>query len=135
MTTTDAIDFVRDNHQAVLATLRRDGTPQQSPVTVGVLDDAIVMSTRETAFKLRNLERDPRAWLCVFTPGWTGPWVQLACRADIVSLPDALDPLVEYYRSLAGEHPDWDEYRQAMIDERRCLVRFHVDEAGPTRSG
>ena len=135
MTLTEAVDFVSDHHQAVLATMRRDGTPQQSPVTVGVLDDTIVMSTRETAYKLRNLRRDPRAWLCVFTSGWTGPWVQLACHAEIVSLPDALDPLVDYYRSLAGEHPDWDEYRRAMEAERRCLVRFHLDAAGPARSG
>ena len=135
MTPAEGIDFVRDNHQAILATLKRDGTPQQSPVAVAVADDHIVMSTRETAYKLRNLRRDPHAWLCVFTPAWTGPWVQLSCRAEIVSLPDALEPLVDYYRSLAGEHPDWDEYRRAMVDEQRCLVRFRVDAAGPNRSG
>lgn len=135
MEPTAGIDFVRDNHQAILATMRGDGTPQQSPITVGVVDDTIVMSTRETAYKVRNLRRDPRAWLCVFTPAWTGPWVQLGCRAEIVSMPDALEPLVEYYRCVVGEHDDWDDYRRAMVDDQRCIVRFRVETAGPDRSG
>jgi PPOX class probable F420-dependent enzyme len=121
----DALTFVRGNHQAVLATMRQDGTPQQSPVTVGVDDGGrIVISSTETTAKTRNLRRDPRAWLCVFTDGFYGPWVQLAGTVDIVSLPDALPLLVDYYRGISGEHPDWDDYRAAMLRDRRCLIRI-----------
>lgn len=130
-----ALDYVRSNNRAVLATTRRDGTPQLSPVTVAERDGVVVMSTRETAYKVHNLRRDPRAWLCVFPDKWLGRWVQLTCRAEVVSLPDALDPLVDYYRQLRGEHPDWDDYRAAMVRDRRCIVRFHVEAAGPDRQG
>ncbi len=130
-----ALTYVETNNRAVLATLRRDGTPQQSPVTVARHGYVVVMSTRETAYKVRNLRRDPRAWLCVFPDGWLGRWVQFECRAEITSLPDALDGLVAYYRGLRGEHPDWDEYRAAMVTDQRCLVSFHVTAAGPDHSG
>lgn len=130
-----AIDYVRDNDQAVLATRSRDGNPQMSPVTLAVVGDTVSMSTRETAFKTKNLRRDPQSWLCVFPKKWLGRWVQLECQAEIISGEAALDPLVEYYRTLRGEHPDWDEYRQAMVDDQRCLVRFHITKAGPDAHG
>jgi PPOX class probable F420-dependent enzyme len=130
-----ALEYVADNHRAVLATLRGDGTPQLSPVTVGTEGGVVVMSTRETAYKVKNLRRDPRAWLCVFPDKWLGRWVQLTCRAEIASLPEAMDGLVGYYRLLSGEHPDWDDYRAAMVRDQRCLVRFHVEAAGPDRQG
>ena len=130
-----AIDYVRDNDQAVLATRSRDGSPQMSPVTLAVVGDTVSMSTRETAFKTKNLRRDPQSWLCVFPKKWLGRWVQLECQAEIISGEAALDPLVEYYRTLRGEHPDWDEYRQAMVDDQRCLVRFHITKAGPDAHG
>lgn len=132
---TEALAYVRDNDRAVLATMKRDGTPQLSPVTVGVVDDTILMSTRQTAYKTRNLARDPRAWLCVFPAEWLGRWVQLTCETEIVPLPDAMDTLVEYYRTLSGEHPDWDDYRRAMVDDQRCIVRFTIVEAGPAVHG
>ena len=118
------LDYVRDNSRAVLATRRRDGSPQMSPVTLGVVDDTVVMSTRETAVKVWNLRREPTAWLCVFPDKWLGRWVQLECRAEVVSLPEALDYLVDYYRTLSGEHPDWDDYKRAMSEDKRCIVRF-----------
>ena len=129
------LDYVRDNSRAVLATRRRDSSPQMSPVTLGVVNNEIIMSTRETAIKTWNLRRDPVSWLCVFPDKWLGRWVQLQCRADIVSLPDAMDLLVEYYRTLSGEHPDWDDYRRAMIDDQRCIVKFEVEAAGPDIQG
>ncbi|MPY94804.1 MAG: TIGR03618 family F420-dependent PPOX class oxidoreductase [Acidimicrobiia bacterium] len=131
----EALEYVAANDRAVLATLRRDGSPQQSPVTVAVADGAVVLSTRETAFKVKNLRRDPRAWLCVFPERWLGRWAQLTCRAEITSLPDAMDGLVDYYRQLRGEHPNWDEYRAAMVTDKRCLVRFAVEHAGPDQAG
>jgi PPOX class probable F420-dependent enzyme len=100
-----------------------------------VVDDTIVMSTRETAYKVHQLRRDPRAYLCVFPDKWLGRWVQLNCTTEIVSQPDAMEILVEYYRTLQGDHPDWDDYRRAMIEDQRCIVRFHIDKAGPDRQG
>ncbi len=130
-----ALDYIRENTNAVLATRRRDGTPQMSPVTLAVVDGTVVMSTRETAYKTKNLRRDPRSWLCVVPPKWFGDWIQIECRAEIVSGPAALEPLVNYYRTLQGEHPDWDEYRQAMLTEQRCLIKLHITRVGPDRSG
>lgn len=131
-----ALEFVRGNGHAVLATRRRDGEPQLSPV-VAVVDDAgrVLVSTRETAMKARNARRHPRASLCVFTDRFFGPWVQVTGPVEIWSLPDAMEPLVEYYRLAAGEHEDWDGYREAMQHERRCLMVITPDEAGPTVSG
>ncbi|MBK01439.1 MAG: PPOX class F420-dependent oxidoreductase [Actinomycetota bacterium] len=129
------LDYVRNNSRAVLATRRRDGSPQMSPVTLAVVDDTIIMSTRETAVKTWNLRRDPVAWLCVFPDKWLGRWVQLQCRGDVVSLPDAMDHLVEYYRTLSGEHPDWDDYRRAMNEDKRCIVWFQIEAAGPDIQG
>ncbi len=129
------LDYVRDNSRAVLATRRRDSSPQMSPVTLAVVDNEIIMSTRETAIKTWNLRRDPISWLCVFPDKWLGRWVQLQCRAEIVSLPDAMDLLVSYYRTLSGEHPDWDDYRRAMTDDQRCIVKFEVEAAGPDIQG
>lgn len=129
------LDYVRDNSRAVLATRRRDSSPQMSPVTLAVVDNEIIMSTRETAIKTWNLRRDPISWLCVFPDKWLGRWVQLQCRAEIVSLPDAMDLLVAYYRTLSGEHPDWDDYRRAMTNDQRCIVKFEVEAAGPDIQG
>jgi PPOX class probable F420-dependent enzyme len=107
-----------------------------SPVTVGV-DGAgrAIISSRETAYKTRHLHRDPRASLCVFTDEFYGPWVQIDGTADVVSLPEAMELLVDYYRRIAGEHPDWDNYRRAMERERRVLLRISIDSAGPDRKG
>ena len=131
-----ALDFLRRNHHAVLATTRSDGTPQLSPVLVGVDGDGrLLVSTRETAAKTRNLRRHPRAYVCAFTDRFHGSWVQVGGAAEIVSLPAAMDGLVEYYRGISGEHPDWDDYRRAMESERRVLVRITPTTAGPLVSG
>jgi PPOX class probable F420-dependent enzyme len=136
VTPDEARAFLRTNHGGVLATFRRDGRPQLSPVTVGV-DDAgrVEISSRETAIKVKNLRRDPRISMCLLNPGFYGDWGQVEGTAEIVDQPEALDLLVGYYRRIAGEHPDWDEYRQAMIDQKRVLVRFVIDRAGPTVEG
>ena len=130
-----ALDYIKENSNAVLATARRDGTPQMSPVSVAVVDDTVVMSSRETTYKVKNLRRDPRSWLCVFPRKFLGDWVQIECRAEIISGPEAIEPLVAHYRAMRGEHPDWDEYRQAMVTDQRCLVKFHILRAGPDHSG
>lgn len=131
-----AREYIRDNHHAVLATTRGDGRPQLSPVACGVdADGFVVVSTRETAYKTKNLRRDPRVSLCVFPDGFFGEWVQVDGTATVVGLPEALDGLVEYYRGIAGEHPDWDDYRNAMVREHRVLVRIELERAGPKKSG
>lgn len=129
-------EFIRKNHRGVLATYRADGSPQMSPVAVDVDPDGmVVVSSRETAMKVKNLRRDPRASVLAISDGWYGPWVQVDGRAAIVSLPEAMEALVEYYRRVAGEHENWDGYRAAMEKERRVLVRISVDRAGPDKSG
>jgi PPOX class probable F420-dependent enzyme len=129
-------EFVRAHHRAVLATTRSDGRPQLSPVTVGVdAEGRILVSTRETAIKAKNLARDPRASLCVLTDGFFGEWVQAEGTAEIVHLPEAMDLLEDYYRGISGEHPDWDDYREAMRRERRVMVRITITRAGPDASG
>jgi PPOX class probable F420-dependent enzyme len=132
----EARQFMRDNHRAVLATFRADGRPQLSPLAV-TTDDAgrAVFSSREPAFKVKNLRRDPRASLCVVSDDWYGGWVQVDGTASVLSLPEAMEPLVDYYRRIAGEHPDWDDYRAAMERDRRVLVRIELERAGPDRRG
>ena len=131
-----AADFLRAHHRAVLATSRSDGMPQLSPVTCTVDDEGrVLISTRETAVKTKNLRRRPRASVCVFTDTFFGEWVQVEGNAEVIPLPDAMDLLVEYYRRVSGEHPDWDDYRAAMIRDRRVIVRITITRAGPDVSG
>jgi PPOX class probable F420-dependent enzyme len=133
---TEARAFLREHHRAVMHTFREDGTPQLSPVLVALDDDGrALVSTREPSVKVANLERDPRTSLCVFTERFFGPWIRIDGRAEIVHLPDAMDGLVDYYRRVAGEHDDWDDYRRAMEEERRVLVRVTIEDAGPDVSG
>jgi PPOX class probable F420-dependent enzyme len=132
----EARDVIREQHRAVLATLRRDGTPQMSPV-LAVVDEAgnVVISTRETAYKVKAVRRDPRVWLCVLPDSFFGRWIQVDGVASVVELPEAMDGLVDYYRLASGEHPDWAEYRAAMQHERRVLLRVELTRAGPDRAG
>jgi len=136
VTPAEALEFLRANPRAVLATFRADGRPQLSPVLAIVDDqDRVVVSTRETAVKTKNLRRDPRIALCVLNEAFFGGFAQIEGSAEIVSLPDAMDALVDYYRRAAGEHDDWDDYRAAMERDRRVVVRFSVERAGPNISG
>ncbi len=131
-----AREFLRAHHRAVLATFRGDGRPQLSPVLCACDDKGrVLISTRETAVKTHNLRRDPRLSLCVINDGFFGGWVQIDGNAEVISLPDAMDLLVEYYRRISGEHSDWAEYRSAMEQERRVAVRVTLTRAGPDMSG
>jgi PPOX class probable F420-dependent enzyme len=133
----EARSLIREQHHAVLATTRADGTPQLSPITATV-DDAgrVVISTRETAYKVRNLRRDPHAYLCVLPDTfYGGRWIQVDGTVSVIELPDAMEPLVDYYRQISGEHPDWDDYRAAMVRDRRVLLRLEITRAGPDRAG
>jgi PPOX class probable F420-dependent enzyme len=131
-----AREFIAVQHRAVLATQRADGRPQLSPVLCALDHDGrVIISTRETAVKTKNLRRNRYASLCVFSDGFFGQWVQVEGTAEIISLPDAMDLLIDYYRRTAGEHSDWADYRAAMERERRVIVRISIDRAGPDVSG
>lgn len=131
-----ATTFLASHPRAVLATFRADGGPQLSPV-VATVDEAgrVLISTRETAIKAKNLARDPRASLCVLSDGFFGEWIQVEGTAELVHLPDAMPILEYYYRRISGEHPDWEDYRDAMRRERRLIVRISIERAGPDVTG
>ena len=131
-----ALEFLRANPRGVLATYRRDGQAQMSPVMAAVdAESRVVISTREGAMKTLNLRRNPRAAFCVLSQGFYGEWHTVEGNVEIVSLPEAMEPLVDYYRRVSGEHPDWQDYREAMARERRVLLRITVDRSGPTTQG
>ena len=132
----EARAVIAKQHNAVLATLRRDGSPQMSPVLATVDSEGrVVVSSRERAFKVRNLRRDPRVWLCVLPDEFYGRWIQVSGTARIVDLPEAMDGLVDYYRRISGEHSDWSDYREAMQREARVLLQIDLASAGPDREG
>jgi PPOX class probable F420-dependent enzyme len=130
------LDFLRSRHRLILSTRRADGSDQLSPVTAGLDGEGrILIATYPQRAKVRNLRLDPTASACVLSDEWNGPWVQVSGRAEIVDLPDALDAFVDYYRGISGEHPDWDEYREAMVKQAKCLIRLTIDRWGPVATG
>jgi PPOX class probable F420-dependent enzyme len=132
----DALDFIRQHHRGVLATYRKDGQVQMSPILAAVdAESRVVVSTREGAMKTINLRRNPRASMCALSDRFFGSWYSIEGNVEILTLPAALEPLVDYYRSVSGEHPDWQEYREAMVREGRVLLRISVDRSGPTQHG
>jgi PPOX class probable F420-dependent enzyme len=130
------LEFVRPRHHAVLLTSRSDGTPQASPVTCGV-DGAgrIVVSTYPERAKAANARRSSRATVVVLSDDFNGPWVQVDGEAEVLDMPDSLEPLVEYFRCISGEHPDWDEYRAAMRRQGKSLIRVMPERWGPVATG
>jgi len=132
----ELLDFVRTRHHAVLTTTRADGRPQLSPVTSGLDSQGrVVVATYPKRAKVANVRRDPRVSVCLLSDEWDGPWVQLDGHAEVLDLPDAVEPLVEYFRSISGEHPDWDEYREAMRKQGKSLIRVTIERWGPIATG
>ena len=130
------LDFVRSRHHYVLLTYRRDGTVQSSPVTGGVDSEGrLVMASYPDRAKSANLRRDPRAGVLVLSDDFNGAWLQLDGEAEVLGMPEALDGLVEYFRSISGEHPDWDEYREAMRKQDKVLLRVTPTRWGPVATG
>ncbi len=130
------LDFVRPRHKGVLVTTRADGTPQLSPVTMGVdAEGRIVVATYPERAKTANARRRPRASVLVLSDDFNGEWVQADGTAEVLDLPDALEPLVDYFRAISGEHPDWDEYRRAMVEQGKSLIRVTVERWGPVSRG
>ncbi|GHJ13649.1 MULTISPECIES: PPOX class F420-dependent oxidoreductase [unclassified Micromonospora] len=129
-------EFLRPRHRVVLMTTRADGRPQSSPVSCGVdAEGRLVISTYPERAKVTNIRRDPRVSACVLSDDWNGPWVQVDGVAEVLDLPEALEPLVDYFRSISGEHPDWDEYRAAMVAQGKSLIRVTIESWGPIATG
>ncbi|MEU6677220.1 PPOX class F420-dependent oxidoreductase [Streptomyces sp. NPDC059900] len=132
----ELLDFVRPRHRAILLTGRSDGTPQGSPLTCGVDDSGrIVVSTYPERAKTRNAKRNPRVSIIVLSDEWNGPWVQIDGTAEVIDSPDSVEPLVEYFRNISGEHPDWDEYREAMVKQGKSIIRITPERWGPVATG
>jgi PPOX class probable F420-dependent enzyme len=133
---TELLDFVRPRHRMLLATTRRDGRPQISPVTGGVdFQGRIVISTYPARAKTRNAESDPRVSVLVLSDDWNGPWVQIDGDAKVLHMPEAADGLVDYFRCISGEHPDWEEYRAAMRSQNKSLIQITPTRWGPIATG
>nr|WSY53526.1 PPOX class F420-dependent oxidoreductase [Streptomyces sp. NBC_00886] len=136
VTLDELLDFVRPRHRALLLTRRADGSPQASPLTCGVDDSGrIVVSTYPERAKTRNAKRDPRVSIVVLSDEWNDPWVQIDGTAEVIDPPESVEPLVEYYRNIAGEHPDWDEYRKAMLKQGKSIIRVTPERWGPVATG
>jgi PPOX class probable F420-dependent enzyme len=132
----ELLDFVRPRHRAILLTRRADGSPQASPLTCGVDDSGrIVVSTYPERAKTRNAKRDDQVSVIVLSDDWNGPWVQVDGTAEVIDSPDSVEPLVEYYRNISGEHPDWDEYRSAMVKQGKSIIRVTPVRWGPVATG
>ena len=129
----EARSFMGEHHRGILSTVRRDGRPQMSAVSVALDGEGRPsISTREAAFKVRNIRKDPRVSLCVTSDDFWS-WIQVDGTATVVSLPDAMDELVSHYGALAGEHPDWDDYRRSMDEQARVILLIDMEPAGPDR--
>ena len=133
----ELIDFIKTRHHAIVITTRPDGRPQASPVTIGV-DEAgrIVIATYPERAKSKNARRAPEHVSVLFlSDDFGGPWVQVDGSAEVLDIPDAIEPLVDYFRAISGEHPDWDEYRQAMVRQGKSLLRITPERWGPVATG
>ncbi|MEJ3654253.1 PPOX class F420-dependent oxidoreductase [Actinomycetes bacterium KLBMP 9759] len=129
-------EFMSTRHHVILLTPRRDGSWQGSPVTAGVDSEGrVVVSTYPERAKAANVARGGTASVIVLSDDFDGPWVQVDGDAELLTLPDALEPLVEYFRSISGEHPDWDEYRSAMTTQGKALIRITPTKWGPVATG
>jgi PPOX class probable F420-dependent enzyme len=130
------VEFLRPRHHVILGTTRADGRMQVSPVTAG-MDEAgrLVVASYPARAKARNARQRPAVSACVLSDQWNGPWMQVDGTAEVLDLPDALEPLVEYFRSISGEHPDWNEYRAAMRQQGKCLIRVTIEQWGPIATG
>ncbi|MFI1394636.1 PPOX class F420-dependent oxidoreductase [Streptomyces sp. NPDC020681] len=132
----ELLSFVRPRHRAILLTRRADGTPQGSPLTCGVDDSGrIVVSTYPERAKTRNAKRDPHVSVIVLSDDWDGPWVQIDGEAEVLDAPESVEPLVEYFRNIRGEHPDWAEYREAMLKQGKSIIRVTPVRWGPVATG
>ena len=130
------LEFLRPRHRVLLLTRRQSGAPQLSPVSAGIdAEGRVVVATYPQRAKVANARRDPAVSLCFLSDEWDGAWVQVDGTAEVLDLPEALEPFVDYYRSISGEHPDWDDYRAAMTRQGKSLLRVTIEQWGPVATG
>ncbi|GAB3081230.1 TIGR03618 family F420-dependent PPOX class oxidoreductase [Pedococcus soli] len=130
------LDFVRPRHQMVVITTRSDGRPQASPVTGGVDQEGrIVISSYPERAKTNNARRRPEVSVMVLSDDFGGAWVQVDGDCEVIDAPESVEPLVDYFRCISGEHPDWDEYRQAMLDQGKSILRLTPTRWSPIATG
>lgn len=128
-------DFIAPRHKGILVTLRADGRPQMSPVTMGLFEGQIMISSYPERAKIVNAKRNPQVSVCVMSDDFGGQWVQVDGTAEVSDMPEALAGLVDYYRCISGEHSDWEEYEQAMVKQGKSLIKVSIDSWGPIASG
>ncbi|OBI83236.1 PPOX class F420-dependent oxidoreductase [Mycobacterium asiaticum] len=132
----ELLDFIRPRHRMLLTAFRADGSPQSSPVTGGVdAQGRLVIASYPQRAKSLNIRRTPKASIVVLSDDFNGPYVQVDGTAEVIDVPEAIEPLVDYYRAIAGEHPDWQDYRRAMADQGKCLIRVTPRRWGPVATG
>ena len=132
----ELLDFIKIRHHAIVMTTRADGRPQASPVTCGVDDQGrIVIATYPERAKTVNARRDPRVSVLFLSDDFGGEWVQVDGAAEVLDVPEAVEAFVDYYRSISGEHPNWDEYREAMVKQGKSLLRVTPERWGPIATG
>ena len=130
------VEFLRTRHRAILMTTKADGGPQLSPATSGVdAEGRLVIATYPKRAKVVNIRKNPKVSVCMLSDEWNGPWVQFHGTAEVLDIPEAVEPLVEYFRSISGEHSDWAEYREAMVRQNKSLIRIGIESWGPIATG
>jgi PPOX class probable F420-dependent enzyme len=136
VTLDELLDFLRPRHKGIYVATRRDRRPQLSPVSCGVDQQGrIVVSTYPQRAKTRSTRLNPEVSICVLSDDFDGPWVQVYGTAEVLDMPEAAEGFVDYFRSVAGEHPDWQEYKQAMFDQGKSLIRITPTSWGPVATG
>jgi PPOX class probable F420-dependent enzyme len=130
----DALEFIRERRHGVLTTIKRDGRPQLSNIAFAVGDDGVIrVSITDSRAKTANARRDPRVSLHVTRDDFYA-YAVIEGQAEVSPVaadPDdaTVDELVDYYRAVSGEHPDWDDFRRAMVADRRLVLRLHPERA------
>ncbi len=128
-------EFIAPRHNGILTTFRADGRPQMSPVIMGLFEGHIMISTYPERAKVVNAKRTPQVSVCVLSDNFGGEWVQVDGVAEVLDMPEAMQGLVDYYRCISGEHPDWDEYKEAMQHQDKSLIKVRIDNWSPIASG
>ena len=129
----DAQKFIKDNHRACIAVRQKDGWPQMTLVTPGI-DAAgrVILTSRGTTYKVKHLRRDPKVSMLIFGEQFSGSkFVQIHGSAEIVDLPQAMDGLIDWYKTVRGEHKNWEDYKKQVTDEKRVLIRINIEKVGP----
>lgn len=130
------VEFATGKHSFVLTTTRRDGRPQMSLVTGTITPEGeLLISSYPQRAKTHNIKNNPNVSVLIMGGAFNAAWIQVDGTAQAIDMPDAGDGLVEYFRGISGEHSDWDEYRQAMQDQGKSIIRIDPTSWSPISTG